>query len=162
MVALMGEGLEPLRSDEDVEEILRLAVRGTTVDGGSLRDRLNASAQELGISSEVLAQAERQYLAQKQSDKSRELELRDRKHFKKIQIGEFVSHLGTFLAVNSFLAWIDYRGDQRLDWVYWVAFAWGIGTVGHLFRLFATDKQTEREFQRWRKRRYKALQDEDV
>lgn len=53
---------EHLRSDEDVEKILRIAVK---LPGGAgqadLRSRLNAAAEEMGISPEQLEEAERRY-----------------------------------------------------------------------------------------------------
>ncbi|MCA0361946.1 MAG: hypothetical protein LCH41_12960 [Armatimonadetes bacterium] len=56
----MSNSSEHLQSDSDVEAILGLAMEksGTTT---SLRDRLQATAQELGISPEALAEAEEEY-----------------------------------------------------------------------------------------------------
>lgn len=161
MVSLMSEGFEPLKSDEDVEEILRLAVRGTTADRGSLRDRLKMSAEELGIPADALAEAEKEWLLRKRSEADRLDEALDRKLFKKIQVGEFISHLGAYLAINGFLFWLDFRKGNDIDWAIWPILGWGIAIVIHLFKLFGTDKETDREFQRWRKKRRKQLRSDD-
>ena len=154
MVSAMADGFEPLKSDEDIEEILRLAVRDVGFDGGNLRDRLNASASELGISADALAQAEKQWIDRRQGELSKEQELEDRKLFKKMRVGDFVSHLGSYLAVNAFLFWIDFR-DGGITWAYWVLFGWGIGIVASLFTLFGHGADQERDFQRWQKKRRK-------
>ena len=154
MVSVMAEGFEPIKTDDDVDEILKLAVRTSGSEGGDLRGRLQVSATELGISEEALAEAERQWLSNKKAELDRETENEDRKLFKKMQRGDFVSHFGTYLAVNAFLFWIDFR-DGQLGWVYWVLFGWGIPIVIHLFTLFAHNAEQEREFQKWQKKRHK-------
>jgi len=154
MVSAMADGFEPLKSDEDIEEILRLAVRDVGFDGGNLRDRLNASASELGISADVLAQAEKQWIDRRQGELTKEQELEDRKMFKKLRVGDFVSHLGSYLAVNAFLMFIDLR-KGGIDWAFWPLLGWGIGLFIHMFSLFGHGADQERDFQRWQKKRRK-------
>ncbi len=151
----MPEGFEHLSSDEDVEEILRLAVRRTSPEGATLRDRLEMSADELGISRQALAEAEQQWAAKKRGELDLATEDADRRLFRKMRFGDFVSHVGSYLAVNGFLVWLDMRGDGHLDWAYWVILPWGIGMVCHLFALFGHGQDAEREFQRWRRKRYR-------
>lgn len=151
MVTAMAEGLEPLKSDEDVEEILRLAVRSENFAGEDLRGRLVNSASELGISPEALAQAEQQWKAQKQSQINAEQDKLDRKLYKKSEVGDFISHLGSYLAVNGFLLWVDWR-DGSVTWVQWPVMGWGIAIAIHAFSLFA---HNERDYQRWRKKKSK-------
>ena len=154
MISAMAEGFDPLRSDEDVEEILRLAVRSGDFGGADLRERLVSSATELGISPEALAQAEEQWRAQKQRQVTAEQDRLDRKMFRKIRVGDFVSHLGSYLAVNGFLYWLDWR-DGHLTWVQWPIMGWGIAIAIHAFSLLGHDRDNERDYQRWRKKRYK-------
>ena len=154
MISAMAEGFDPLKSDEDVEEILRLAVRSGDFGGADLRERLESSASELGISPEALAHAEEQWRAQKQTQVTLEQDKLDRKLFRKIRVGDFVSHLGSYLAVNGFLFWLDWR-DGHVTWVQWPIMGWGIAIVIHAFSLLAHDRDNERDYQRWRKRRYK-------
>lgn len=53
-----------LRSGDDVEAILKIALRNELKTDNDLRRRLTQSAEELGISPEALASAERQYLVE--------------------------------------------------------------------------------------------------
>jgi hypothetical protein len=58
-----------LRSGEDVEAILKIALRNEHGSVEELRDRLARSADELGISAEALALAEEQYRKEAKVDK---------------------------------------------------------------------------------------------
>lgn len=154
MGSVMAEGFEPIKTDEDVEEILRLAVRNTGTGGESLRDRLKVSATELGISDEALAEAENLWKARKQGEISREQEQEERKLFRKMRIGDFITHFGTYAAINGFLFFIDSR-KGGIDWAFWPLFGWGIAIVIHLFTLFAHGEEQEAEFLKWQKKRRK-------
>ncbi len=59
---------EQLKTDEDVEAILRLAVQQPSIDSADLRSRLTHSAAELGISEEQLRLAEAQYFEEKEAE----------------------------------------------------------------------------------------------
>lgn len=151
----MADFKDQIQSDDDVEEILRLAVRSQGIEGSTLRERLNASASELGISKEALQEAERQWSERKQSAESIELEEKDRTLYRKLRRGDFITSLGTYVAVNAFLLWIDGGGDNKFSWSLWVLAAWGIAVVSHIFSLFGHSAETEAKFQKWRRKRYK-------
>ncbi|MBL8064913.1 MAG: 2TM domain-containing protein [Chthonomonadaceae bacterium] len=153
MSLAMADGYEPLKSDEDVEEILRLAVRGSNLEGASLRDRLTNSARELGISDDELARAEATWARQMADKHSVESEWNDRKLYRKLRFGDFLTHFGTYAVINAFLFWIDFR-DGSVGWSYWAIFGWGIAVAIHFVSLFAHGQSSEQEFQRWRKKRY--------
>lgn len=63
-----------LQSDEDIEEILKLAMEKSSVTGDLLRQRLKSTAQELGISEEQLQVAEEEYRLKKERQASLEIE----------------------------------------------------------------------------------------
>lgn len=63
---------EQLRTDEDVEAILRLAVQQSSTSTEDLRSRLTMSAAELGISEEQLLRAESEYFREKEAARLRE------------------------------------------------------------------------------------------
>lgn len=50
-----------LKSNDDVDAILKIALRASEPSSDELRDRLTKSAEELGISPEQLADAEARY-----------------------------------------------------------------------------------------------------
>ncbi|MBS1713567.1 MAG: 2TM domain-containing protein [Armatimonadetes bacterium] len=150
----MSENFEHLQSEEDVEEILRLAVRQTGSDTGSLRERLAQSADELGISPEALAEAEREWAAKRRSESARELESGDRSAFRKMKVAELLQHAGVYAIVNAFLLWIDLR-NGALNWAMWPIAGWGIAVALHALSVFVHGPDEEKEFQRWRKKRTK-------
>lgn len=38
---------------------------------------------------------------------------------------KFLKHLGTYLVINIFLAFLDYITDNKFNWFYWVSACWG-------------------------------------
>jgi hypothetical protein len=149
----MPEGQDHLQSDEDVEEILRMAVRTEGTPGQSLRERLNVSASELGISPETLARAEQQWIAKRQGVQDAEVEREERRQFRRIRIGDFVGHLATYVAVNGFLLWLDLRGDGVINWAFWPIAGWGIAIFIHAVTSLVPGADEERDFRRWQKKR---------
>lgn len=71
-----------------------------------------------------------------------------------MQVGDFIMHFGTYLAINGFLFFIDSR-KGGIDWAYWPLCAWGIAVAIHLVSLFAHGEDKEAEFQKWVKKRRK-------
>ncbi|ARU39708.1 hypothetical protein CCB80_00535 [Armatimonadetes bacterium Uphvl-Ar1] len=70
---------ERLTREEEVEEILRLAVRESTGEGEDLREQMRVSAAELGISEEQLRVAEEKYFAERDAEALRDQERRARR-----------------------------------------------------------------------------------
>jgi len=154
----MAETPEHLQSDEDVEEILRLAIRKSGGDMDGLRSRLEMSAAELGIGPAELKIAEEEYRRQKQgiyeAEASRELEKTEWKEWRRTRWHDFFQHLGIYVAVNTLLAFIDYRGGERLTWVFWPIVGWGIAVAIQLVSLLASRSAEEtEEFRKWQKKR---------
>ena len=154
MTLSMADISDPLKTEEDVEEILRIAVRNTGVDGGSLRQRLASTASELGISEEALELAEQTWRARRASELSAYEEQKLLREYRRIRWGDFVQHLGIYFAINAFLYWIDYQ-DGKLTWFVWPLMSWGIAVFIHAVSMFFHGAQEEREYQRWKKRRIK-------
>ncbi|MBS1724986.1 MAG: 2TM domain-containing protein [Armatimonadetes bacterium] len=153
----MADQLDPIRSEDDVEEILRLAVRHDLAPGSNLRDRLQSSADELGISPEVLAMAEQEWAAKKNADLELANEAGERKRYMRIQFAEFIQHLGLYAVINGFLFWLDISKDGRINWAYWPLMGWGIAVALHAISLVARGESEEKDFQKWRRkqRRYR-------
>lgn len=82
-------GNESLRSGQDVEAILRLAIQSGTETGGDLRDQLQRSADELGISREALTKAEDRFVATLKIER-----------FMKAKRQGFQSKLTKYLSIN--------------------------------------------------------------
>lgn len=151
---------EHLKSDEDIEAILRLAVHQAGSDSQTLRARLNATADELGISPEQVAAAEEAYLDQirgeRQESEQKATEQALWKQFRRSQRGDLISHLGSYVAVNGFLVAMDLMGGDGLNWAYWPLMGWGIGIAIHIFTFMAGESSDSlAEFEKWKRRRRK-------
>jgi len=151
---------EHLKSDDDIEAILRLAVHQSSGSTGDLRARLMATADELGLTPEQVAAAEEAYRQEKTVETARVLnEVEDRrlwKEFRRSQRGDFVSHLGTYVVVNAFLVWLDWNQGGGLSWAMWPIAGWGIGIAIQFFKLLAgVSEENTTEFESWKKKRAK-------
>jgi len=150
---------EHLKSDDDIEAILHLAVQQTSSGSEDLRARLLSAADELGLTPEQIEAAEVAYRAE-QSSKAvqKQVEVEDSelwKQFRKTQVSDFISGLGTYAAVNTFLVWMDLSQGSGLNWAYWPLAGWGIGIAIQAFNLLASQRTDNLdEFEKW-KRRYK-------
>lgn len=153
---------EHLRSDDDIEAILHLAVQQNSSGSEDLRARLLSAADELGLTPEQIEAAEEAYRAEKESHAvQRQTELEDTqlwKQFRKTQVSDFISSLGTYAAVNTFLVWLNWSNDGRLGWSLWPLGIWGIYVALQAFNLLASQRTDNLdEFERW-KRKYKKKQ----
>ena len=127
---------ESLRSDQDIEEILKLAIRNTGASDEALRQRLNSAATELGISPEALAQAEAQYRAQRVE---REAVEREESQFdaafqahRKEEMKAMRDHAISYVAVNAGLIFINAVTSFGSWWFFAPLMGWGIGLFFHL------------------------------
>lgn len=137
-----------LRDDHDVEQILKLAVRGAGIsDEEALRQRLAAAGHELGLTETQIAAAEQQYFREKEeSEERREFHYKRRK--------EFLEHLWSYLIVNAGLLGFDFFRDGRLSWALWPLIMWGIGVAFHALNTYLTGtEEYEKEFTKWRRQR---------
>lgn len=114
---------ERLMRDEDVEEILRLAVRESVVDGADLRERLSASASELGISEEQLRLAEEKYFREREEAAERAQEEQVRAEKKRKEKRENWMFIGGGVLVLAVVALMAFAGGSGSGvWVFGVIF----------------------------------------
>lgn len=150
----MRERFEHIESDEDVEEILKLAIRkdAPLEGGGSLRDRLDAAATELGISDEALAAAEAEYRAGKNEELLR-------KEFQKARKGKAKSEaLGLLTPILIVLAIDFFTSNMVLGRLSWSLLVSGILVavgIGKLVPVLFNPEGSEEEFDDWLKQREK-------
>lgn len=141
--------------DKDIQEILRRAVR-EEAKLGSDSQMLRAAASELGISEDALAQAEVQYL----QEKNEKDDLRD---YVKARRRGFFEHLGSYVIVNAFLIAINFITGEGEFWAIYPILGWGIGLAFHAMAAFARGGESfERDFRLWRRRRHQTRHEEDV
>jgi len=145
----MAKRLEE-RDEDAMSEILRRAMQKESNTGSALRDRLLATASELGISHESVIEAEQEYM--RETERRTELAA-----YVDAQRKNFYAHLTTYLAVNGFLLAINLLtlGNDRTLWFLYPLLGWGIGLACHVQQAFRKPGWHDDEFQTWRKHRLK-------
>lgn len=144
-----------ISSEEDVEEILRLAIRHPSETTTDLRQRLQQTAAELGISPEAIARAESQYFQGKTiKDELKEYDEERRRAAR--------MHIISYVAVNLGLLGINVAtelGSGSFElWALYPMLGWGIGLMIHLGSVYFTKPSvTDDEFLEWRRKRNRAL-----
>lgn len=140
---------ETLKSGEDVDAILRIALRQEPGSADELRLRLTRSAEDLGISPEALAQAEKLYLAD--GDQRRQQQLAESKidTFMKAKAAGFKAHFVSFFSTNLLLNVIWFLTGRDFYWPGIVLAAWGIGLSSHYLATKQRSTTKDRDFLRW-------------
>jgi hypothetical protein len=147
----MSEDLDPTYSEEDVEQILRLAVSRGSAAGRVSRDQLMQSATELGVSPEALASAERAWHEQK-------LVNAERNEFEGELRRNFWSHVTTYIVINAFLFCINLATSPGEWWFIFPLLGWGIGMVFHAVNTFVRSSAGHQdEFESWQRRKHRKL-----
>ncbi|MBX3118293.1 MAG: 2TM domain-containing protein [Fimbriimonadaceae bacterium] len=139
---------EHLKSDEDVDKILRIAVK---LPGGTgtadLRSRLQAAADEMGITPEQLEEAEKRYAEEKEHQDALETYVQE-------QRSGFLANLFPYLIAVALFFFLDFRKDGTLSWFWWPTLGWGVGVFFHALSVFNRKSQSfQKEFARWKRRR---------
>ena len=125
----MAEFGQQFYEEDEAEQILRLAASLTSTTGAMSRERLLATAAELGISPEAVEMAEKQFATKK-------IEVADRAEFDSQQRREFYGHLVTYVIVNGFLVVVNLVTGAGYFWAMWPILGWGIGLAFHVVETF--------------------------
>lgn len=107
---------------DDVQQILQKAL-AKKQEGEFSREQLAEMASELGISPEMLQNAEQEWQAQQTKDKQRQT-------FHRFRRQAFKAHLISFLAVNAFLVVINLLTSSYF-WAIYPILGWGLGLFFH-------------------------------
>lgn len=135
------------RESDPVEEILRIAMQNQGDSESGLRQRLLASASELGISEEAVLAAQRQWEEQHQNQ---ELLEEYRSHLKR----ELLTHAGIYLVINLILVLISRITSPHYFWAIWPILGWGIGFGCHtVVSMIQLSNPGGKEFEQWQLRR---------
>jgi len=138
--------MSELYHQEDVQEILQLAIARQTDQAELTRTQLLEIADELGISTHDLALAEQEW-------QTRRGELIEHKTFQDLRHKEFWQHAIKYLIVNGFLITLDLLLGGGLSWSRFVLLGWGLGLAlqGWNAHQIDTPKYNE-QFQKWRRK----------
>lgn len=132
---------------EDVQEILQLAIARQFDSAEMTRDQLTEIAEELGISPENLALSEQEWLLAK--GEGREREAFHHHRYQKLQ-----HHVTRYAIVNGFLAAINFFATGGLGWSVYLILGWGLPLALKARKLLQTSGEDyESAFQLWRRKR---------
>ncbi len=152
----MAEETERLASDEDVDEILKLALRRQDGSDQDLRGRLAVAAQELGISDEDLETAENEYLSNK-------ADTREFLEYKRRRRRELREHVFSYVIVNAMLVAVNWISSGKLTWAVWPILGWGVGLAFHAWATLNSDSESfQDEFEQFRRKQARRDQDRSV
>jgi hypothetical protein len=128
---------------EDIQQILNLAIARQS-DGGELsREQLIEIAGELGISTEILLQAEQDWLLQQQ-------ERQKHRDFNLYRQSQLKRRFGKYLIVNLFLVCLNLLTQGQLSWSLYILLFWGFGLSLNAWNTYQLQGEDyERSFQRW-------------
>jgi hypothetical protein len=131
---------------EDIQQILNLAIARQANDGEFSREQLVEIAGELGISTETLREAEQEWLIQQdQRQKHHAFNLYRRSQLKK--------RFGKYLIVNSFFVGLNWLSSGALSWSLYILLFWGLWLGLNAWHTYqAQGEEYERAFQKWYRR----------
>jgi hypothetical protein len=140
---------EILKTGEDVDAILRIALQQEHGSTDELRQRLTRSAEDLGISPEALARAEEVYLAEGERHRNEQVLESRIGRFMQAKRSSFVSHFTSYLSTNLMLHVIWFLTGRDFYWPGIVLAAWGIGITSHYVHSRQRATTSDDDFQRW-------------
>lgn len=128
---------------EEIQEILQIAIARQAYDGEFSRDQLLEIASELAISPESLQVAEQQWLSQRG-------EIQKRQEFNIYRRGKLQKQAGNFVIVNSFFVLLNLVNAGELSWSLYVVLFWGLGLGIKAWNTYQSQGEDyERAFERW-------------
>jgi hypothetical protein len=135
---------------EDVQQILQLAIARQVETEELTRAQLFEIADELGISAADLVLAEQEW--QVQCSLSQE-----RQDFNRYRVAKLKQNLTRFAIVNGFLIGFNFLTADHLTWSLYVVMGWGLPVALNAWKTTQkTGEDYENAFERWcRQRRLK-------
>ena len=130
-------------SQEDIQEILQLAIAYRQTDDELSREQLWEIASELDISNATIQSAERNWLESKAID-------RQRRAFNLQRRQKFKQKLTKFAIIHTFLVSFNFIVASTLSWSLYILLFWGLGIALNGWKAYQSKGEAyEREFQRW-------------
>lgn len=131
---------------EDIQQILQIAISRQANDGEFSREQLWEIADELDIDPQTLELAESEWLA-------RQGEQRKRQEFNLYRRSKFKRHFGRYAITNSFLMLFNFVAVGHLTWSLYLLLLWGLGLGLNAWNTFQSDgEEYEMAFQQWYRR----------
>ena len=130
-------------SQEDIQQILHLAIANHHTEEELSRQQLWEIAGELDISNATIQAAEKDWLEQKAID-------RQRHAFNLYRRQQFKQKLTKYAIVNTFLVSLNFVAIGTLSWSLYILLFWGLGIALSGWKAYLSrGEEYERAFQRW-------------
>lgn len=147
--------MEPFETDrattyqqEDIQEILQIAIARHAYEGEFSRAQLLEIADELAIPTEYLQAAEQEW-------RDRQSGLQQRQAFNAYRRQKFHNKLGKYLIVNGFFLAIDFLSSGTLSWSRYLLLCSGLGISLHAWNTFQLSGEAyEKAFRSWERQRH--------
>jgi hypothetical protein len=136
-----------LYRQDEVQQILHLAIARQATTGELTRSQMVEVAQELGISLAELHDAEQEWLCLQQENQERRL-------FDQQRRLQFRQRLTKYVIVNLFLVILNLVMAGQVTWALYVVLGWGMGMALDGWRTYQQQGEAyERSFQTWQRKR---------
>lgn len=128
---------------EDIQQILNLAIARQASDGEFSREQLVEIATELGISTDILAVAEQDWLVQQKEGLKRQ-------DFNNYRRSKLQKKVGKFVIVNGFLISLNFLSAGEVSWSLYILLFWGLGLGLNTWNtLHLQGEEYEKAFRLW-------------
>ncbi|NEP60122.1 MAG: 2TM domain-containing protein [Symploca sp. SIO2G7] len=128
---------------EDVQQILNLAIARQADQGELSREQLVEIATELGISPENILQAEQEWIVQQEEQQKRQ----EFNLYRSIQLKK---NFGKFIIINAFLVAINLLSAGQLSWALYILLLWGMNLGVKLWNNYQLQgEEYEQAFYKW-------------
>ncbi len=130
-------------NQQDIQQILNLAIARQVKDEELSRDQLVEIAIELGISTESLLEAEQEWrLQQKEQQK--------RHNFNTYRHSQLKKRFGKYVIVNSFFMGLNLLSVGALSWSLYILLFWGMWLGLSAWNTYQLQgEEYDRAFQKW-------------
>ncbi|OKH25863.1 hypothetical protein NIES1031_12815 [Chroogloeocystis siderophila 5.2 s.c.1] len=128
---------------EDIQQILQIAISRQAHEGEFTREQLVEIAAELEITPECLQAAEREWQLQ-------QADLHKREAFNMHRRRNLQKSFGNYAIVNSFFLLLNFISAGELSWSLYIALFWGVGLALNTWNTFQTQgEEYEKAYRRW-------------
>jgi len=131
---------------EDIQQILNLAIARQASDGEFTHEQLVEIATELGISTDTLAEAEQDWLVQQKEGIKRQ-------EFNIVRRSRLQKRAGKYVIVNGFLVGLNFISAGEVSWSLYILLFWGLGLGLNAWNTYQLQgEEYEQAFRRWHRK----------
>lgn len=135
-----------LYTQDEVQQILNLAITRQAYQGEFTHQQLAEIAEELEITPECLQLAEKEWLSQ-------QLEIEKREAFNNYRQGQLQHSAGRFAIINSSLVTLNFLSAGHLTWSLYIVLFWGVKVALNAWKTYNTQGESyEQAYQKWKRK----------